>query len=164
MDTRKYIYEKIIQSGNTTSYDEETLRKGIDLFCKDNAFDELVDNYSDSVIKHVVDTSIDGLTHMRRSDVILYLSNYELVEQVRVLNNRTLELALKRYSDGIIDHSEIEKLEKEFGRLLSKCVAVEGLVDNLHFQISEIILNIDYCKGNTDQLGKRLSDIMWQGR
>ena len=159
MDIYNYVYDRVFAAIEGMDYDTEALRAGMDAYANDNCFEALTGKFSDSVIQSVIDSGIKPLLAGPKRDLILFFSNYKLIEEIRLLNNRSLRLATEKMAEGSCDPSAVRDMEKSFEEIVWRVYLVEGLGDYLTLQMSEIISNLDYAKGTSDSVGYRLGDL-----
>lgn len=159
MDVERYLFDRLAGALKGVPLDRDRLRAGISAFARDNGFAQLEGRFSDSVIRDLLDGSVDSVLACFGRDAGLYFSCYQMIEEIRLLNNRTLELANERRQTGRVEMGEVEKAETDFDEKMAEIGAVEGLYPMLSVQISEIISNIDYAKGVSPLMGKRLHDM-----
>jgi|GEM_PF-4750968 len=159
MDVEKYLYDRVVGALRGVPLDRDKLHAGIGAFARDNGFAQLAGRFGDDVIRQVLDGSADAVLEEFGPGTGLYFTHYQLIEDVRLLNNRTLELADDRRRTGSVEPGLIEQAEREFNEKMAEISRAAGLFPMLTVQISEIVSNIDYARGTTDLMGQRLSDL-----
>lgn len=159
MDTKKLVRELVLSSIGNVNCDMSRLTDGIDAYAEDNGFQALDGSFSKEIIQRVVSNNLDDRLSRPAGEIVLYFSNYRLIEQIRLINNKSLKIAKERiHSDGIGNEKSIADLERQFESCLREVYKTEGLQQMLQIQISEIILNLDCAKNPSQALSRRIRD------
>ena len=158
MDINKYVQDVILHAVEACAYDKASLLAGIDAYIKANGFAQLSGQFSDEVIKKTASSILNSVMPAKPEEVVLYFSNYELIERVRLLNNQSLKLARQKL-DGkeAVNTTELNRIEEKLDEYMRQINGIDGLYEFLNLQISEIVLNMDYAKGRAPYAGQRLA-------
>lgn len=165
MNIKQFVEEMILSSVSRVDFDMPQLANGIDAYIEDNGFHALEDRFEDTVIKNVISNNLAVLLSRPAEEIVLYFSNYGLIERIRLINNRSLKLANeKRHGKDIENSDSVDELEAELENCLREVYRIKGLQNILQTQISEIILNLDYANNSSSGLSQRLSNLEVTGR
>ena len=158
MDIIKYVQDIVLNAVEACDYDDASLLAGIETYIKANGFARLSGQFSDEVIRKTVSSNLNSVMPAKPEEVVLYFSNYELIERVRLLNNQSLKLARQKL-DGkeAVRSVELNSLEEKLDEYSRQINGTDGLYEFLKPQISEIVLNIDYAKDKSPYVGQRLA-------
>lgn len=160
MDIREYIHVTILSHIGENRFNRTKLEKGIDTYIADNGFCKLEAAFSDKVIENVIKNNLGYLLSGSQETTILFFSNYENIEKIRLLNNESLEMAKRAEETNFqIESERVSELEDRFEKLLKEIYCEEGLSNMLKTQISEIILNLDYAKKISPYYSKKMRDM-----
>ena len=159
MDIKEVVRERVLSAVGDYDTDMDKLIDGIDEYIADNGFCGLAGKFDDAVIREVIYNNLASRLAGPKKEIFLFFSNYKLIENIRVINNRTLKLAKdSQHSERGAELSTIQEIERDFENCMQEVYQIEGLQDILRLQISEIILNIDYAKKASPYLSRRLRD------
>jgi hypothetical protein len=159
MNIEEYVRSSVIPVIRGSNYDLDALNGGIVAYTHYNGFYDLDSRFSENVIQRVIQNNLASVLTMQPKDIVLFFSNYSLIESVKLVNNRSLALADSVRTGKQVLSDDIRKVEKEFEKYMLEVCKISGLREFLGEQISEIILNIDYAKGVSHQFSQRLSSI-----
>ncbi len=159
MSTRELVRKMVLSSIGDVDFDEEKLTAGVDAYTEDNGFTALDDSFSEEIISKVVSNNLAERLSRPAGEIVLFFSNYRLIEQIRIINNKSLKLARERiHGDGNENEESIADLGEEFEDCLREVYKTDGLEQMLQVQISDIILNLDYAKKPSEALSRRARD------
>lgn len=146
------LYERI----GDESFDDVQFQKGLDSFIESNGFCELEGRFDDEVVAEVIKNALSFVSDMNPSSIVLFFSNYSLIEEFRLLNNKTLLLAKEIKAGNKTLSYDLNELVSEFNRLSGEICSKNGLYEFMREQISETTLNINFAKERTPAFSKRL--------
>ena len=159
MDAKELVRKLVLSSVGNTDCDMEKLTDGIDAYTEDNGFQLLDGSFDEDTIQRVVSNNLADRVSRPAGQIVLYFLNYRLIEQMRLINNKSLKIAKERiHSDGNGDEESIADIERQFEGCLREVYKTEGLQQMLQIQISEIILNLDFAKNPSKALSRRARD------
>ncbi len=156
MNIKKYVYNAVIDAIRDCDYEPEMVSDCVEAYIKNNGFYELDGRFNDSVIQRVVGSNLAPVLAMSHQSIAIFFSFYPLIEQVKLINNKSLALAAAVRDGHSASLEEVQSLEAELDACVAEVCKSEKLHQFLNGQISEILLNIDYAKGVSTQMGQRL--------
>jgi hypothetical protein len=149
----------VVPAIGACDYDPDAINKGITAYARDYGFEELSAKFSESVIQKVIRSNLSQVLNMRAESIVLFFSNYQIIEKVRIVNNQSLALADRVRTGDKVSPDEIQTLETKFENCMVEVCGIEGLREFLDIQISDIILNIEFAKGATMRYSHRLCSV-----
>ena len=158
------VKENVISAISKCDYDPDAIGRGVAAYAYDNGFYELEARFSENVIRRVIKNNLSPVLDMQPDSVALFFENYHLIKRVRMINNQSLALADAVRTGHKTSPDELSRIETEFDDCMAEVCSVQGLREFLNVQISEIILNIDYAKGESSNLSQRLNSIEGKNR
>ena len=158
------VKEKVFPAISKCDYDPDAICRGVAAYAYDNGFYELESKFSENVIQRVINNNLAPVMDMQPESIALSFENYHLIKRVRMINNQSLALADAVRTGHKASSDELSKIETEFDDCMTEVCNVPGLREFLNVQISEIILNIDYAKGESTNLSQRLNSIEGKNR
>lgn len=159
MHITEFIHGAVLPAIQNCDYVPESVLDGIDAYARDNGFFELDGEFPDTVIQGVILNSLRPLLALPKEHIVLFFSNYRLIEKVRLINNRSLALAKAACRGAPNASGDVQKLEADFDDCMNEVCRIDGLRDFLNVQISEILLNIDFAKETMPYYGQRLHGL-----
>lgn len=154
----EYLYSKLSEHLQDVGFDTERVKNGIHEFSEDNGFEALNGKYEDRIITKVLDDSIALLMEMPPEDTALYFSEYALLGRVKLLENRTLEIAKAKAEGKVVPAEDVANLEKELSEISSLIGEKPGVYEKVRNQMSEIVLNLDCASGQSNNMSLHMRD------
>lgn len=115
-------------------------------------------DYDDTLIAKVITNNLTDRLSKSGKEIVLFFSNYRLIETMRLIDNKTLKLARNRAHSVQVAGTELAEAEKQFESCLKEVYKVQGLPEMLRTMLSEILLNIDSAKGVSPCCSQRFND------
>lgn len=161
MDIRAFVHDVILSVVEGVLCDQRKFMEGIDAYIGKNAFYELEQSFDDLVTQRVIENNLSDILERDPKEIVLFFSNYLLLEDIRMINNKSLAFAKKAAQENeTIPISEILDVENQFQHLLKEVYQSDELTFMLKSQISEIVLNLDHAKQASPYYGRRLRDVV----
>ena len=158
-DINKYITELLYEKTKSSSYDTDRMKKGINDYIEDNGLGLINEKYNDAIVRDVIRTNIEALLNLYGEKVTQYFLNYQLIQTLRMLDNKSFKLAKQYLKDKTADlQSSARDIEKELNDVIKQIDMNSDLWNMVHPVVSEIILNIDCIIKNNSQYGFRINN------
>ncbi|MBQ6610440.1 MAG: hypothetical protein IJH70_08390 [Oscillospiraceae bacterium] len=153
----EYLFDRVLARLGDQPCDREALYLGAREYLKDNFGGSLSEGGQSESIRKMLDRRLEALFCMPEREIAQYFTHYRLMEDMRILENKTLALA-EAAQRGDTAPFCANALEEEFEALLQQVQEDPMLYEKLAGRISEIVLNLDSAKGGYGFEGQKLHD------